>query len=357
MINLVSTNLTKTSYLIYGGLLMYKLSEYDYYLPDEMIAQTPSEPRDECKLMVLDKKTGNIEHKIFKNIVDFLGPKDILVVNNTKVIPARLYGQKTTGAKVEILMLEKLEEENSWKCLVKPGGKIKVNTEIIFSDGLKGLVTKHNNDGTRNIKFVGEDIWNEINRIGETPLPPYITNKIDDDSKYQTKYAKIEGAVAAPTAGLHFTEELLQKIRDKGVQIEEVTLHVGLGTFRPIDVEDVRDHEIHEEFYEVKKESFENIKNAKKEGRKIVAVGTTVVRTLESIAVNEQLIGKTGIYIYPPYEFKIVDKLITNFHLPKSSLLLLVSAFSKRDFIMNAYEEAKKENYRFFSFGDAMLIK
>jgi S-adenosylmethionine:tRNA ribosyltransferase-isomerase len=336
---------------------MYKLSEYDYYLPDEMIAQTPSEPRDECKLMVLDKKTGNIEHKIFKNIVDFLGPKDILVVNNTKVIPARLYGQKTTGAKVEILMLEKLEEENSWKCLVKPGGKIKVNTEIIFSDGLKGLVTKHNNDGTRNIKFVGEDIWNEINRIGETPLPPYITNKIDDDSKYQTKYAKIEGAVAAPTAGLHFTEELLQKIRDKGVQIEEVTLHVGLGTFRPIDVEDVRDHEIHEEFYEVKKESFENIKNAKKEGRKIVAVGTTVVRTLESIAVNEQLIGKTGIYIYPPYEFKIVDKLITNFHLPKSSLLLLVSAFSKRDFIMNAYEEAKKENYRFFSFGDAMLIK
>jgi S-adenosylmethionine:tRNA ribosyltransferase-isomerase len=336
---------------------MYKLSEYDYYLPDEMIAQTPSEPRDECKLMVLDKKTGNIEHKIFKNIVDFLGPKDILVVNNTKVIPARLYGQKTTGAKVEILLLEKLEEENSWKCLVKPGGKIKVNTEIIFSDGLKGLVTKHNNDGTRNIKFVGEDIWNEINRIGETPLPPYITNKIDDDSKYQTKYAKIEGAVAAPTAGLHFTEELLQKIRDKGVQIEEVTLHVGLGTFRPIDVEDVRDHEIHEEFYEVKKESFENIKNAKKEGRKIVAVGTTVVRTLESIAVNEQLIGKTGIYIYPPYEFKIVDKLITNFHLPKSSLLLLVSAFSKRDFIMNAYEEAKKENYRFFSFGDAMLIK
>jgi S-adenosylmethionine:tRNA ribosyltransferase-isomerase len=336
---------------------MYKLSEYDYYLPDEMIAQTPSEPRDECKLMVLDKKTGNIEHKIFKNIVDFLGPKDILVVNNTKVIPARLYGQKTTGAKVEILMLEKLEEENSWKCLVKPGGKIKVNTEIIFSDGLKGLVTKHNNDGTRNIKFVGEDIWNEINRIGETPLPPYITNKIDDDSKYQTKYAKIEGAVAAPTAGLHFTEELLQKIRDKGVQIEEVTLHVGLGTFRPIDVEDVRDHEIHEEFYEVKKESFENIKNAKKEGRKIVAVGTTVVRALESIAVDEKLIGKTGIYIYPPYDFKIVDKLITNFHLPKSSLLLLVSAFSKRDFIMNAYEEAKKENYRFFSFGDAMLIK
>jgi S-adenosylmethionine:tRNA ribosyltransferase-isomerase len=241
--------------------------------------------------------------------------------------------------------------------LVKPGGKIKVNTEIIFSDGLKGLVTKHNNDGTRNIKFVGEDIWNEINRIGETPLPPYITNKIDDDSKYQTKYAKIEGAVAAPTAGLHFTEELLQKIRDKGVQIEEVTLHVGLGTFRPIDVEDVRDHEIHEEFYEVKKESFENIKNAKKEGRKIVAVGTTVVRALESIAVDEKLIGKTGIYIYPPYDFKIVDKLITNFHLPKSSLLLLVSAFSKRDFIMNAYEEAKKENYRFFSFGDAMLIK
>jgi S-adenosylmethionine:tRNA ribosyltransferase-isomerase len=336
---------------------MYKLSEYDYYLPDEMIAQTPSEPRDECKLMVLDKKTGNIEHKIFKNIVDFLDPKDVLVVNNTKVIPARLYGQKTTGAKVEILLLEKLEEENSWKCLVKPGGKIKVNTEIIFSDGLKGLVTKHNNDGTRNIKFVGEDIWNEINRIGETPLPPYITNKIDDDSKYQTKYAKIEGAVAAPTAGLHFTEELLQKIRDKGVQIEEVTLHVGLGTFRPIDVEDVRDHEIHEEFYEVKKESFENIKNAKKEGRKIVAVGTTVVRALESIAVDEKLIGKTGIYIYPPYDFKIVDKLITNFHLPKSSLLLLVSAFSKRDFIMNAYEEAKKENYRFFSFGDAMLIK
>lgn len=336
---------------------MYKISDYDYHLPDEMIAQTPAEPRDECKFMVIDKKTGETEHKIFKEVIDYLEPGDVMVVNNTKVIPARIYGQKTTGAKVEILLLEKTEEDNSWKCLVKPGGKIKVDTEIVFSDKLKGLVTHHNDDGSRIIKFVGEDIWNEINKIGETPLPPYITNKIDDDSKYQTKYAKREGAVAAPTAGLHFTEKLLQKIRDKGVQIEEVTLHVGLGTFRPIDVEDIRDHEIHEEFYEVKKETYEKIKKAKKEGNNIIAVGTTVVRTLESIAISEQLIGKTGIYIYPPYEFKLIDKLITNFHLPKSSLLLLVSAFSDKEIIMNAYEEAKKENYRFFSFGDAMLLK
>lgn len=336
---------------------MYKLSDYDYHLPDEMIAQTPAEPRDSCKFMVIDKKTGEIEHKIFKEVIDYLNSGDILVVNNTKVIPARIYGQKTTGANVEILLLEKLEEDNSWKCLVKPGGKIKVDTEIIFSDKLKGLVTKHNDDGSRNIKFIGENIWNEINEIGETPLPPYITNKIDDDSKYQTKYAKKEGAVAAPTAGLHFTDELLNKIKEKGVHIEEVTLHVGLGTFRPIDVEDIRDHEIHEEYYEVKKETFEKIQKAKENGNNIIAVGTTVVRTLESIAINKKLMGKTGIYIYPPYEFKIVDKLITNFHLPKSSLLLLVSAFSDKDIIMNAYEEAKANNYRFFSFGDAMLLK
>lgn len=336
---------------------MYKISDYDYHLPDEMIAQTPAEPRDECKFMVIDKKTGETEHKIFKDVIDYLESGDVMVVNNTKVIPARIYGQKTTGAKVEILLLEKTEEDNSWKCLVKPGGKIKVDTEIVFSEKLKGIVTHHNDDGSRIIKFVGEDIWNEINKIGETPLPPYITNKIDDDSKYQTKYAKKEGAVAAPTAGLHFTEELLQRIIDKGVKIEEVTLHVGLGTFRPIDVEDIRDHEIHEEFYEVKQETYEKILEAKKEGKSIVAVGTTVVRTLESIAVNEQLIGKTGIYIYPPYEFKMIDKLITNFHLPKSSLLLLVSAFSDKEIIMNAYEEAIKENYRFFSFGDAMILK
>jgi len=336
---------------------MYKISDYDYDLPKEMIAQTPAEPRDECKLMVLDKKTGDTEHKIFKDVIDYLEPGDVLVVNNTKDIPARIYGQKTTGAKVEILLLEKTDEKNSWKCLVKPGGKIKVSTEILFSEKLTGIVTHHNNDGSRIIEFVGEDIWNEINRIGETPLPPYITKKIDDDSKYQTKYAKKEGAVAAPTAGLHFTEELLQKIRDKGIQIEEVTLHVGLGTFRPIDVEDIRDHKIHEEFYEVKQETYEKIKKAKKEGNNIVAVGTTVVRTLESIALDDKLMGKTGIYIYPPYKFKIVDKLITNFHLPKSSLLLLVSAFSDKEIIMNSYEEAKKENYRFFSFGDAMLLK
>jgi len=336
---------------------MYKITDYDYHLPDEMIAQTPVEPRDECKLMVIDKETGDIEHKIFKDIIDYLNPGDILVVNNTKVIPARIYGQKTTGAKVEILLMEKTEEDDSWKCLVKPGSKIKKSNEIIFSKKLRGLITHHNDDGSRIIKFVGDNIWDEINRIGETPLPPYITNKIDDDSKYQTKYAKRDGAVAAPTAGLHFTEDLLEKIRNKGIEIEEVTLHVGLGTFRPIDVEDIRDHEIHEEFYEVKQETYEKIIKAKTNGKNIVAVGTTVVRTLESIVRNNVLIGKTGIYIYPPYEFKLIDKLITNFHLPKSSLLLLVSAFSDKEIIMNSYEKAKENNYRFFSFGDAMVLK
>ena len=336
---------------------MYKITDYDYHLPDEMIAQTPVEPRDECKLMVIDKETGDIEHKIFKDIIDYLNPGDILVVNNTKVIPARIYGQKTTGAKVEILLMEKTEEDDSWKCLVKPGSKIKKSNEIIFSKKLRGLITHHNDDGSRIIKFVGDNIWDEINRIGETPLPPYITNKIDDYSKYQTKYAKRDGAVAAPTAGLHFTEDLLEKIRNKGIEIEEVTLHVGLGTFRPIDVEDIRDHEIHEEFYEVKQETYEKIIKAKTNGKNIVAVGTTVVRTLESIVRNNVLIGKTGIYIYPPYEFKLIDKLITNFHLPKSSLLLLVSAFSDKEIIMNSYEKAKENNYRFFSFGDAMVLK
>ncbi|MGM0640374.1 MAG: tRNA preQ1(34) S-adenosylmethionine ribosyltransferase-isomerase QueA [Thermotogota bacterium] len=336
---------------------MYKISDYDYHLPDEMIAQTPVEPRDECKLMAIDKKSGELENKIFKDIIDYLNPGDILVVNNTKVIPARIYGQKTTGAKVEILLMEKTEEDDSWKCLVKPGSKIKKSNEIIFSEKLRGLITHHNDDGSRIIKFVGDNIWDEINRIGETPLPPYITNKIDDDSKYQTKYAKKDGAVAAPTAGLHFTEELLEKIRNKGIEIEEVTLHVGLGTFRPIDVEDIRDHEIHEEYYEIKKETYDKIKKAKRDGKNIIAVGTTVVRTLESVVRNDILMGKTNIYIYPPYEFKMIDILITNFHLPKSSLLLLVSAFSNKDIIMNAYEKAKENNYRFFSFGDAMILK
>ncbi|MDN5341585.1 tRNA preQ1(34) S-adenosylmethionine ribosyltransferase-isomerase QueA [Oceanotoga sp. DSM 15011] len=336
---------------------MYRIEEYDYYLPQEQIAQDPVEPRDSSKLMILDREKKTIEHKIFREIIDYLNPKDLLIVNNTKVIPARIYGKKSTGAKIEILLLEKIGEGNKWKSLVKPGGKIKLGNELIFSNKLKAKVIKHYDDGARLLEFYGENIWDEINKIGETPLPPYIHKKLEDNNRYQTNYAKIEGAVAAPTAGLHFTKELLDKISKKGIDLEEVTLHVGLGTFRPVNEEDIRNHQIHEEYYSISEDVKNKIEETKKNGGRIIAVGTTVVRTLESYALNKKLSGKTNIYIYPPYNFKIVDGLITNFHLPKSSLLMLVSAFNGHQFTMKSYKEAVEKNYRFFSFGDAMFIK
>ncbi|BBE31605.1 S-adenosylmethionine:tRNA ribosyltransferase-isomerase [Tepiditoga spiralis] len=335
---------------------LYDLESYNYELPEELIAQTPVEPRDSSRLMVINKENKTIKHEVFKNIVEYLNEGDLIVVNNTKVIPARLYGYKETGAKIEILLLEKLSNENNWKALVRPGNKIKKGNVLIFSDKLKAKVIEHLKDGSRILEFIGEDIWREINNIGEMPLPPYIHKKLENKNRYQTKYAKIEGAVAAPTAGLHFTPNLLNNLKEKGIDIEEVTLHVGLGTFRPVNTKDIRDHDIHEEYYSISKELISKIEETKKNGKRVIAVGTTVVRTLESYAKTNKLSGNTNIYIYPPYDFKIVDALITNFHLPKSSLLMLVSAFAEYNFTLKFYNEAVKEKYRFFSFGDSMFI-
>lgn len=335
---------------------LYDLESYNYELPEELIAQTPIEPRDSSRLMVIDKKNQTIKHEVFRNITEYLNEGDLLVVNNTKVIPARLYGHKETGAKIEILLLEKLGIENRWKALVKPGNKIKTNNILVFDNELKAKVIEHLDDGSRVLEFIGEDVWKKINSIGEMPLPPYIHKKLENKNRYQTKYAKVEGAVAAPTAGLHFTPDLLNKLKEKGISVGEVTLHVGLGTFRPVNTKDIRDHDIHEEYYSISKELLSKISKTKKNGKRVVAVGTTVVRTLESYAKTNKLSGNTNIYIYPPYEFKVVDALITNFHLPKSSLLMLVSAFSGYNFTMNFYNEAVKEKYRFFSFGDSMFI-
>ncbi len=337
---------------------MYNIDYYDYFLPEERIAQKPLLQRDKSKLMILDRKTQTVEHKIFSDIEYFLEEGDLLVLNNTKVIPARLFGNKPTGAKIQVFLLEKISEENTWKALVKPGSKVKVGDSIIFSNDLKCDIRNVLDEGIREIKFSGSNIWETINTLGEVPLPHYIKESIDDPNRYQTKYAKIEGAVAAPTAGLHFTEDLLRKLALKGVNIEEVTLHVGLGTFRPVKAKDIRNHSMHEEFYSINDSTIKKIEDTKKRGKRVIAVGTTVVRTLESYAINKNnLSGKTNIFIYPPYDFKIVDGLITNFHLPKSSLIMLVSAFSNRDFILEAYKIAVEEKYRFFSFGDAMFIK
>ena len=340
-----------------------KVSDFGYELPEELIAQHPYDKRDEARLMVLDRETQTISHKVFKDILDYFEAGDCLVLNNTKVIPARLLGKKDTGANVEFLLLKRIEGD-IWEVMVRPGNKLKPGAIAIFGDGLlKGEILEVLEGGNRKVKFYYEGIFNEIlDRIGMMPLPPYIT-KADkkDNEKYQTVYAKYEGSAAAPTAGLHFTEELLEKLKEKGVVIANVTLHVGIGTFRPVKVENVEDHEMHSEHYYIKEEDAEKINKAKREGHRIIACGTTSCRTLESVADENGFVkaceGDTSIFIYPGYRFKCLDWLITNFHLPESTLIMLVSSLAGKDFIMKAYNEAVKEKYKFFSFGDAMLIK
>lgn len=339
------------------------VKDFDYYLPEELIAQDPLEDRSSSRLMVLDKKTGEVEHKVFKDIIDYLMPGDCIVLNNTKVIPARLYGAKEgTNAKIEVLLLKR-KENDIWETLVKPGKKAKPGTRIIFGDGiLVGEVVDIVEEGNRLIKFYYDGIFEEIlDQLGQMPLPPYITHELKDKNRYQTVYAKYDGSAAAPTAGLHFTKELLDKVKEKGVDIAEVTLHVGLGTFRPVKVENVLDHHMHSEFYMVSQEAADKINLAKKNGHRIISVGTTSTRTLEFAADEngylKETSGWTDIFIYPGYKFKVIDGLITNFHLPQSTLVMLVSALAGRENVLNAYEEAVKEKYRFFSFGDAMYIK
>ena len=339
-----------------------KVTDFDYDLPKELIAQTPIEKRDESRLMVLDRSKQTIEHRKFKDIVEYLKPGDVLVRNNTKVIPARLYGRKETGAHVEFLLLNNIEGD-IWECIVRPGNKLHVGAKVIFGDGLlKAEVLETMEGGTRKVKFSYDGIFNEIlDKVGLMPLPPYIHEALKDNDRYQTVYAKYEGSAAAPTAGLHFTEELLQKVQDMGVEIANVTLHVGIGTFRPVKEENVEEHKMHTEHFYIKKEDVEKINNAKKEGRRVIAVGTTSCRVLETIADENGFVKETeadtGIFIYPGYKFKCLDGLITNFHLPQSTLLMLVSALAGKDYIMEAYKEAVKEKYRFFSFGDAMFIQ
>ena len=339
-----------------------RTDDFDYYLPKELIAQTPLKERDHSRLLIMDRKTGELTHERFDNIINYLNKGDVLVVNNTKVLPARLIGNKIdTDAVIEVLMLKDLGND-TWECLSKPAKRVKVGTVIKFSDELSCECTSIGEDGIRHFKFIYNGIFLEIlDRLGEMPLPPYIHEKLKEKDRYNTVYAKELGSAAAPTAGLHFTIELLDKIKEKGIKVEYITLHVGLGTFRPVEVEDVTKHKMHSEFYEMSKETADVLNKAKKENRRIIAVGTTTTRTLETIMnlYNEfkECSGWTDIFIYPGYEFKAIDSLITNFHLPKSTLVMLVSAFSSKENILNAYEEAVKEKYRFFSFGDAMFIK
>lgn len=340
------------------------LHDFYYDLPEELIAQDPLKDRASSRLMVLDKNTGEIEHKIFHDIIDYLNPGDCLVINDTKVIPARLIGEKEgTGAAIEVLLLKRREDsESTWEVLVKPGKKAKIGTRISFGNGkLVGEVVDIVDEGNRVIKFEFDGIFEEIlDELGQMPLPPYITHKLEDKNRYQTVYAKHEGSAAAPTAGLHFTTELLEKIKEKGINIARVTLHVGLGTFRPVKVENVLEHHMHSEFYMVSKEAADIINNTKKNGGRIIAVGTTSTRTLESVADENGFVkecsGWTQIFIYPGYKFKAIDALITNFHLPESTLVMLVSALAGRENILHAYEVAVEDKYRFFSFGDAMFI-
>ena len=339
-----------------------KTDDFDYYLPEELIAQTPLKERDHSRLLILDKKTGNITHERFDNIINYLNKDDVLVINNTKVIPARLIGTKEeTDAIIEVLLLKDLGDD-TWECLCKPAKRVKIGTIINFNDLLKLECIYIGDDGIRHFKFIYKGIIMEIlDKLGEMPLPPYIHEKLDDKDRYQTVYAKYSGSAAAPTAGLHFTKELLEKIKQKGIIIEEVTLHVGLGTFRPVQVDDVTKHKMHSEYYSMTSKTANVLNQAKKEGRRIIAVGTTTTRTLETImnlyGEFKEVSGNTDIFIYPGYKFKAIDALITNFHLPKSTLVMLVSAFASKEYIMNSYKEAVKENYRFFSFGDAMFIK
>ncbi|HWR40964.1 MAG TPA: tRNA preQ1(34) S-adenosylmethionine ribosyltransferase-isomerase QueA [Patescibacteria group bacterium] len=335
------------------------LSEFDYHLPEELIAQHPSEPRDSSRLMVL-KRNAEIEHRKFTDILDYLQPGDTLVFNDTRVIPARLLGvREETGAKVEVFLLHQLAE-GEWETLVKPGKKARPGTRILFGDELQAEILDTTEFGGRRVRFHYQGIFNEIlDRLGETPLPPYITEKLADSERYQTVYARARGSSAAPTAGLHFTPELMAAMKGKGIQLAFVTLHVGLGTFRPVKEGNIEDHVMHREFYSVPVATAEMVNKAKSAGNRVIAVGTTSVRTLETAGAGGTLqagSGWTEIFIYPGYLYQMVDALITNFHLPKSSLLMLVSALSSREFIFNAYQEAVKEKYRFFSFGDAMLI-
>ena len=341
-----------------------KMSLHDYYydLPEELIAQDPLEDRSSSRLMVLNKNTGEVQHHIFKEIIDYLHEGDCLVINDTKVLPARLYGSKVgTNAKIEVLLLKR-RENDVWETLVKPGKKCKPGTIISFGDGLlMGEVIDVVEEGNRLIQFKYEGIFEEVlDQLGEMPLPPYITHKLEDKNRYQTVYAKYEGSAAAPTAGLHFTKELLEQIKEKGVKIAHVTLHVGLGTFRPVKVENILEHHMHSEFYMVDEEDAKMINDTKANGGRVISVGTTSTRTLETVADENGVIhagsGWTQIFIYPGYKFKVIDCLITNFHLPESTLLMLVSALAGRDNILNAYKTAVEEKYRFFSFGDAMFI-
>lgn len=339
-----------------------KTSDFYYDLPKELIAQDPLEDRSSSRLLVLHRKSGRVEHRVFTDIVEYLKPGDCLVRNNTKVIPARLYGTRVdTGATIELLLLKRMEND-VWETLVKPGKKARKGAVISFGDGiLTGEIIEVKEDGNRLIQFRYEGIFEEIlDQLGQMPLPPYITHTLKDKNRYQTVYAKYEGSAAAPTAGLHFTEELFRKLEEKGVLVANVTLHVGLGTFRPVKVDDVSKHHMHTEFYQVTKEEADKINKAKQAGGRIVCVGTTSCRTIESAADENGVLkpgqGDTDIFIYPGYSFKMMDVLITNFHLPESTLLMLVSALAGKEQVMRVYEEAVQEKYRFFSFGDAMII-
>jgi S-adenosylmethionine:tRNA ribosyltransferase-isomerase len=336
-----------------------KATDFDYYLPKELIAQNPSEKRDESRLMIINRNKNNFEDKTFKQVVKFFEKDDLLVLNNSRVIPARFNGYKSTGARVEVVLLEKISN-SLWKAIVRPGGKIKKGNKL-FLKGLTCLIQDHCDDSTRVIKFLGDNIDERIHRFGKYAIPPYINSYPDDPERYQTVYCEQEGSVAAPTAGLHFTEELLNVLRKKGVNITYITLHVGLGTFRPVKVDEIENHRMHREYYSISKETSDIINYTKRINKRVIAVGTTTVRTLESVAqkndglMNEES-GFTDIFIYPGFKFNIIDGLITNFHLPKSTLLMLVSALAGREKILNAYRNAIEKKYRFFSFGDACLI-
>ena len=343
-----------------GNVDLLNTKSYFYDLPEELIAQTPAEPRDSSRLLVYHKSSGEIAHKIFRDVLDYLKPGDVLVVNNTRVLPARLYGKKESGAQIEVLLLKRIDL-NTWETLAKPGKRLKVGTEIIFSENLKGKIKSDTDFGGKIIEFEFDGVFEDIiSKCGVMPLPPYIHKQYKDKERYQTVYNKITGSSAAPTAGLHFTNELLEKIRAKGVEIIEVLLHVGLGTFRPVNEDNILEHKMHSEYIEVTSENATKLNNAKREGRRIIAVGTTSVRVLESATDNNGIIHacqkETDIFIYPGYKFKMVDGLITNFHLPESTLIMLVSAFIGYDETMKMYNTAVKEKYRFFSFGDATLL-
>ena len=340
-----------------------KTSDFNFDLPQELIAQVPIKDRTSSRLMVLDKETGEIEHRIFRDIIDYLNPGDCLVLNDTRVIPARLIGSKVgTGGKIEFLLLKRTEDD-TWETLVKPGKRAKIGARFSFGDGkLIAEVVGMSDDGARIVKFEYDGIFEEIlDELGNMPLPPYITEKLEEKERYQTVYSKHNGSAAAPTAGLHFTKELLHKIEEKGVDLAFITLHVGLGTFRPVKVEDVTNHQMHSEYYIVTEEAAEKINRAKASGHRVISVGTTSTRTIESVADENWIVkaksGWTNIFIYPGYKWKVIDNLITNFHLPESTLIMLVSSLAGKDHVLNAYKEAVKERYRFFSFGDAMFIK